>query len=60
MKEGFYLSPDGLHIVELSKKIWFENVFNVFGLAYGYEDTFFFDGLDYELEIIFSSWEILE
>ena len=65
MKEGFYLSPDGSHIIELEKvKNKYYNAFNIEGFTiYGYMGQFAMV-LDFawkdSFEILFSSWECLK
>ncbi len=62
MKNGFYLSPDGLHILELWKDPKTSIVYKVYDdLARGYEDYQAAIVLyEYEVIYLFSAWEILE
>lgn len=58
MKDGFYLSPDGKHIVELvrmSSNKWFDS-WNL--IVEGH--TVNMDGDLFWLEIILSGWEYLK
>jgi folate-dependent tRNA-U54 methylase TrmFO/GidA len=63
MKEGFYLSPDGLYIVELRKQDKITSFFDVIG----YEPSNKWDKSDFitdlcctDLSMFFSTWGILE
>ncbi len=57
MKEGFYLSPDGLHIVELEIGLYCSKVIHNY-LRYG--DVYSSLVHNVSLEYLFSAWEILE
>jgi len=55
MKTGFYLSPDGLHIVE----ILFEEPCHVVNSRVNDFDDFIFDCFVDDLPVIFGCWEYL-
>jgi hypothetical protein len=58
MKLGFYLSPDGNHIIEI-KQSESTHFVDIIGFDGEFED-FLFDLSKCCLYIIFSSWELLE
>jgi hypothetical protein len=65
MKEGFYLSPDGLYIIELEKSNDYDYFKNVIGPCLDSRGNFIasdflFDISSEDAEFIFSSWELLE
>jgi len=55
MKSGFYLSPDGMHILEIVQRWHFENEFMVY-----FNQFTLLDMSLYKAKIIFSSWEQLQ
>jgi hypothetical protein len=58
MKPGFYLSPDGKHIIQIQKSLDFKYLFDVYGHVGGFDDwieEFYQD----DLEVLFSAWERL-
>lgn len=59
MKCGFYLSPDGKHIVEIKKSTDSEYFLDVIGYDGEFED-FLFDICLSDFNLIFSAWERLK
>ncbi len=62
MKEGFYLSPDGLHIVEIIRVVAcpeYYKVYNNIDLFYRCT-TALLEGHEKEMPTLFSTWEVLE
>lgn len=57
--EGFYLSPDGLHIVELKQNSPNKHLIDVVGYD-GFCVDFWFDVFKPEALIIFGAWERLK
>ena len=65
MRDGFYLSPDGLHIVELEKSDDCDFFKDVIGPCFDSRGNFIapdflFDISSEDVEFMFSSWELLE